>query len=286
MVLCSFAGIIHGDFARRHPSLHQLELSSNMLISPIPKLMQGPNAKTPGRLLCLGRLDCGKTGYCCECSVDISKNSFNDSLASIVKASLDPEQAVSATLSNNAIYYNPAEVLLFYQSAPRLRQLLCSHCAFTGAYFGKAVFREHPAQKLVLNFLDFSHNNFTGGTLFAPQSVRLVDLSSNTEMKADGSTLVATGLTQSEAWLTKTGVDIKCPKMALRMLPSQVFRLDPEAYSYKDCDCSAGWGTLPDCKVEPIKSVKTSGCLPEEGTKLSGLRQGQSIQWLIRWASV
>ena len=87
---------------------------------------------------------------------------------------------------------------------------------------------------------------------------------------------------KSEAWVTQGGVDIKCAKMAIRSLPSQVVRLDPWSYGYKDCDCFAGWGTPPGCKVEPIKSVAPNACLPADGTKMSGARQGQSIQWLIR----
>ena len=125
-------------------------------------------------------------------------------MGKVVRATLDEQLAVSATLSDNPIYFDAAidlATLKFYKAAPRLRQLYCSSCAFTGMYFGVHVFNAPPAEPLVIDTIDLSGNNFTGGTLFAPNSAKLLDLGGNPNMRAEAGDLVSCPTSHNVTWL-------------------------------------------------------------------------------------
>ena len=211
------------------------------------------------------------------CSVDISKNAFNESVKKVLATMVHSTTTVSLDFSHNNIGDE-----LFLDKA-FLAKVLQSISASHNNLHGRIEFLE------TLRQADVSYNKITqfSGTFFSSaNNLKQLDLRANPAFKLTEETFRLTD--EIEVYEALDGSEerrLLCAKWTYSPEGTDRFLLPAHTVSYKGCRCAKGWGEPPECNSEPILVNSLDGSLPEKGKSVLGARGGLSAQWLIKPAS-
>ena len=213
------------------------------------------------------------------CSVDISNNTFNESLNNVLAKMIHEDTTVSIELSHSRISGNLESVpfVLGVDSPKVLESLSARNNILAG---GASLF-VYPA----LRRADLSHNKLTHLSDSLPASIEFLDLRSNAvpfHMDAEKFLPIPENLVVHEASDRNPDRRLLCPAMKELAGSKQELLLPADAFHYQGCRCAKGWGDPAEgCQLSPIHVTNSSGRLPVSNKLVFGARGGQSARWLI-----